>query len=122
MERAVSAEGLTRRHWQVLSELAAGPRSEVDLARALAPFLGPSGLASELDDLRGRGWLDRSAAGRMALTGTGRAAHERLSAEVGRMRRQVADGLTAEEYEATVAALARMVANVERALQATPAR
>jgi hypothetical protein len=35
---------------------------------------------------------------------------------VGRVRRHVADGLSRQEYERTVLVLARMVENVERAL------
>ena len=107
VESAVAGEALTRRHWQVLDALAA----DGGLA-ALAPF---DGVAEALDGLVARGWVTGTAAA-PELTGPGREAHGRLQARVTAMRRQVSDGLTAEEYAQTVAVLARMVANVERAL------
>ena len=115
VERAVAADGLTRRHWQVLHHLATAPEalSGAAVADDLEPF---TGVDAVLGDLAGRGWLRTTVDGRVALTASGRAAHERLMAAVGRMRRQVAEGLTPDEYAATVSALARMVANAERAL------
>ena len=107
VEHAVADEGLTRRHWQVLDTLAAD--GEV---AALASF---GGVGEALDDLVARGWVTGTPAF-PELTGPGRAGHGRLRARVAEMRRQVADGLTADEYAQTVAGLARMVANVERAL------
>jgi len=107
VEEAVASEGLTRRHWQVLHTLA----RDGGLA-ALAPF---GGVPEALDDLVARGWVTGTAAA-PELTGPGRAGHERLLAQVTGMRRQVAAGLTAEEYAQTVAGLARMVANAERVL------
>jgi hypothetical protein len=63
LDDVVAAEGLTRRHWQVLDALAAGPAARADLAAALASFAGPEEVDAVLADprLAGAGW-----------TGTGR--------------------------------------------------
>jgi hypothetical protein len=51
--RALAADELTRRHWQVLNTLARGPASPAELTQALEPFLrGPAPLAATtVDDL-----------------------------------------------------------------------
>ena len=74
-------------------------------------------LAQHID----RGWLDRGLDGELDLTRAGLAAHDRLLAEVTRLRRQVTEGLSGEEYERALAALQRMVANVERTLTSSGA-
>ena len=117
LDDVAAAEGLTRRHWQVLDSLAARPAGRADLAAALAPFATPEQVDAVLADLAGRGWVADD-----ALTADGRAAHERLAAAVGAFRRGVADGLTAEEYAQVVRGLARMVANLEAARGAQPRR
>ncbi|SDC97020.1 hypothetical protein SAMN05660690_3145 [Geodermatophilus telluris] len=115
LDAVVGAEGLTRRHWQVLQSVVDGPVERAGLRAALAPFAGPAEVDGAVADLTGRGWL-RDDAGRPAVTDDGRAAHARLAAAVGAFRRSVAEGLSEEEYARTVAGLARMVANLERAL------
>ncbi len=113
VDAVVVEEGLTRRHWQVLHPLAEGPGREADVRAALSDFPDVDAVVS---DLVGRGWVVRTAGGGVALTPDGTAAHDRVSRAVGRVRRHVADGLSRSEYERTVAVLARMVANIERAL------
>ena len=113
VDAAVAGEGLTRRHWQVLSTLAEAPAEEIRLSEALADFAGD--VPAVAADLVGRGWVDRST-GPLALTAEGRTAHERLGRAIGRVRRHVADGLSREEYERTVGVLSRMATNIERAL------
>jgi hypothetical protein len=116
VDRALSGEGLSRRHWQVLHALGSGGMQELDLRATLAPFGGPVDVPPVLADLTARGWVSRTGAGRLEHTEAGRAADERLVGQIAQLRRQVTDGLSAQEYERTVAALGRMVANVERAL------
>ncbi len=113
LDDVVAAEGLTRRHWQVLDSLAARPVPRADLVAALASFAAPEQVDAVLADLAARGWL--AGDGTTSLTAAGRAAHERVAEAVGRFRRRVADGLTAEEYAQVVHGLARMVANLEQA-------
>lgn len=52
-ERTLGADGLTRRHWQVLNTLAGGTSTAASLAVALQPFVddGASALERVLDDL-----------------------------------------------------------------------
>jgi hypothetical protein len=115
VEHAVRGAGLTRRHWQVLHDVAGGPTERSALVARLAPFADADGIDGVLGDLTARGWLDEAAAG-LTLTADGRAAHERLLVEVSRIRRQVTDGVTPEDYARTVATLERMVTTVESLL------
>lgn len=91
---------LSRREWQVLNATAEGRAA----ATALAPF---DGVAEAVRALEDRGWL---ADGR--LTGEGRAAHAAVSEQVARFRRRSTEGVSDEEYRATVGVLSRMAANV----------
>jgi DNA-binding MarR family transcriptional regulator len=104
----------------VLHSLADGPGRESDLRSVLADF--PGDVGAVVDELVGRGWVQRGTGEGVALTAEGRTAHEQLAAAVGRVRRTVADGLSAQEYETAVLVLARMVDNVERALREDPGR
>jgi DNA-binding MarR family transcriptional regulator len=114
VDAAVAGEGLTRRHWQVLHSLAVGERAATEVQGALRDF--PGDVGEVVSDLAGRGWLARAAPDRLRLTEDGAAAHDRVGRAVGRVRRHAADGLSREEYERTIAVLARMVGNMERAL------
>ncbi|SOC46215.1 DNA-binding transcriptional regulator, MarR family [Blastococcus aggregatus] len=114
LDSVVAAEGLTRRHWQVLHSLAGGVDQEADVVAALAGFSGDA--LGVVADLAARGWVDRRRAGLVQLTADGVAAHDRVSRAVGRVHRHTADGLSRQEYERTVLVLTRMVENVERAL------
>jgi DNA-binding MarR family transcriptional regulator len=114
VDAVVDAEGLTRRHWQVLHSLATGTEHEADVRTALAGFAGD--IDTVVSDLVARGWVARLGTGRVGLTPDGAAAHDRVSRAVGRVRRHAADGLSRSEYERTILVLSRMVANVERAL------
>jgi DNA-binding MarR family transcriptional regulator len=114
LDHAVAGEGLTRRHWQVLHSLVGGAGRENALRDALADF--PGDVGAVVADMVGRGWVDRRT-DEVELTPDGRAAHDRAAAVVGRVRKSVADGLSAQEYERTVLVLGRMVENVQRALR-----
>jgi DNA-binding MarR family transcriptional regulator len=114
VDSAVAGEGLTRRHWQVLHSLADGAARESDLRSTLADF--PGDVGAVVGELVERGWVARSAGDEVALTADGRAGHDRVAAAVGRVRRHVADGLSAREYERTIMVLERMAENLQRAL------
>jgi DNA-binding MarR family transcriptional regulator len=116
VDLAVAGEGLTRRPWQVLHSLSEGPAREDDLRSVLADF--PGDIGTVVTELVERKWVQRSAGDVVALTADGRSAHDRVAAAVGQVRRHVADGLSAEEYEQTVRVLGRMAENVERILPA----
>ncbi|NUW45724.1 MarR family transcriptional regulator [Nonomuraea rhodomycinica] len=99
----LDAGGVTRREWQVLNVLAAGddPRAQ------LAPF---AGVDDAHERLAGRGWAEGA-----ELTEEGRRAHAALAEQVGRIRRRAAEGVSREEYAATIDVLRRMAANLEAA-------
>ena len=115
--RALAAEGLTRRHWQVLDTLRVSPATAAELDAALEPFLGdaPAAAATVASDLAGRGWVAAPAAGRWALTEPGRRAHARLHERIVALRRRVRHGVTDQEYRTLTDTLRRMAANLESA-------
>jgi DNA-binding MarR family transcriptional regulator len=113
-DRLLGDQGLTRRHWQALTALQDGPATVGELDARLAPFLGEREPSTRpvLDDLAARGWATWAAGDRAASTPGGAAAHARLLAEVSAQRRRVTEGVSADEYQGTVAVLARMAANL----------
>jgi DNA-binding MarR family transcriptional regulator len=113
-DRLLGDRDLTRRHWQALTALQDGPATVAELDTRLAPFLDDQAPSTRpvLDDLAARGWATWSAGDRAASTPAGSAAHAGLLAEVSAQRRQVTEGVSAEEYQGTVAVLARMAANL----------
>jgi DNA-binding MarR family transcriptional regulator len=113
-ERILAGAGLTRRHWQALTTLQQGPATVQELDARLAPFLDDQEPTTRpvLDDLSARGWATWRAGDQAAVTPTGAAAHRELLADVSAHRRRVSDGITAEEYGATVAVLERMATNL----------
>jgi hypothetical protein len=113
-DRLLGGAGLTRRHWQALTALQAGPATVQALDAELAPFLDDQEptIGPVLEDLVARGWAAWSAGGAVAPTPAGTAAHGDLMADVSAHRRRVTDGITGEEYRATVAVLHRMAANL----------
>ena len=113
-DRLLGGSGLTRRHWQALTALQAGAATVQELDASLAPFLDDQEPTTRpvLDELAARGWATWTEGGQAATTPDGRAAHDELLAEVAAQRRRVADGVSPEEYRATVAVLQRMAANL----------
>ena len=113
-DRLLGGACLTRRHWQALTALQAGPATVQELDSSLAPFLDDQDPTTRpvLNDLAARGWATWTADDRVAATPAGAAAHGELLATVSAHRRRVADGVTAKEYRATLAVLRRMAANL----------
>lgn len=110
----LAAEGLTRRHWQVLNTVAARPMGRAEIDSALAPFLSddqPS-TAPIVEDLLFRGWLEGLGDGSFAVTADGRAEHTSLQDKVTANRLRLTEGVTAEEYAAVVDLLERMATNL----------
>ena len=58
--------------------------------------------------------LVASVAGRYALSAAGEATRARIAEDVNVTRRRLVDGVSQEEYRATVGVLQRMTANLER--------
>ncbi|MER7794158.1 winged helix DNA-binding protein [Streptomyces sp. NPDC097640] len=123
-ERTLSDSGLVRRHWQVLNTLAEGARSTAELTAALRPFWGEGAVTLDevLGDLERRGWVvQEGAGGPYALTSPGVEGHAVVAERIGAARRRITDGVTGEEYLATVGVLRRMAENLEGAEGVVPA-
>jgi len=106
--------GITRRQWQLLNVLSREPSTVEQLDAAVAPFLSADeqeSSAEHLTELIESGWVDATPTG-YDVTERGRAAFERLTEVVATQRTVVAEGITAEQYEQTVAVLERMARNL----------
>jgi hypothetical protein len=116
LDPTLAAEDLTRRHWQTMNFLHEGPSDAPALAEALRPFWGQGAITLDevLSDLERRA-LVVDDGGRCALTAAGKATRARIAEQVGVTRRRLVDGVTREEYLATVEVLQRMTANLEGA-------
>lgn len=117
-DHALGEDHLQRRHWQALNTLASTPLDRSGLAEALRPFWGDGAVTLDqvTGELLGRGWIAQDDDGTLALTPDGRAAHDAVRARVAATRRTVTDGLSGDEYQATVRVLRRMADNLEAAL------
>ncbi len=122
--------GVTRRQWQLLNVLSRGPATVEQLDAAVAPFLAsaagdadtdagataaeaattPSS-AEHLAELVESAWVDAAASG-YALTERGRTAFDALAATVAKLREEMSEGLTPEQYTETIAVLERMARNL----------
>jgi hypothetical protein len=111
MDRALVAEGVTRRHWQVLNILRESPADAAGIRDALRPFLteGASTLDEVTGDMARRGWLT----GSYALTPAGEAVHAAVRRKVLALRATFLTGLAEDEYHRTVRTLRHMAENLE---------
>lgn len=115
--------GLTRRHWQVLNTIRDGVSEETAVDGVLSPFTGaapgggPGGhaaaVSAEVDDLVRRGWVTRTD-GRLSVTVAGNHAYHDLLDAVSLARERVAEGISPEQYDTTVATLRQMAHNLGR--------
>jgi DNA-binding MarR family transcriptional regulator len=106
--------GVTRRQWQLLNVLSREPATVEQLDAAVAPFLSADdgeSSAEHLTELIESAWVSATHDG-YELTDRGRTAFERLAEVVATQRTIVADGVTPEQYEQTVAVLERMARNL----------
>lgn len=106
MARALDAESLSRRHWQVLNTIALGARTPEEVDAALTPF---GSTAGPVADLRTRGWVAEDG----GLTEAGREAHTRVEERVKAFRTAVTDGISDDDYRTTIRTLERCAANLE---------
>jgi DNA-binding MarR family transcriptional regulator len=114
-ERALDADGLTRRHWQVLNTLAAGPSTAAALTAALQPFVQEDAKAVEviIKDFFDRGWVRNVPDGGVEISERGRAVHEAAMKRVAETRQDLRRGITDDEYVCVVRILQRMASNLE---------
>jgi len=108
---ALAAHDLTRRHWQVLRALHEARRAQYDdLARTIAPFADTAELDRVIGDLFARGWLQHEP--RLELTAEGVAGHDAAFGAVQGVRAAITEGISRDEYAATLDVLRRMAANL----------
>jgi hypothetical protein len=114
-ERALDADGLTRRHWQVLNTLAAGPSTNAALTAALQPFVEDDAKAVEVvrNDFLGRGWVRNIPDGGLEISEQGRTAHEAAMQRVAETRQALRRGITDDEHVSVIRILQRMASNLE---------
>ncbi|MEQ1735786.1 MAG: MarR family transcriptional regulator [Rhodoglobus sp.] len=110
--------GVTRRQWQLLNVLSTQPSTIDQLDAAVAPFLSAAAgdnpaetSAEHLAELVDSAWVDVGPAG-YNLTERGLSAFERLEAVVANQRTQIAEGVSTDQYEQTVATLELMARNL----------
>ncbi|MEB7503912.1 MarR family winged helix-turn-helix transcriptional regulator [Arthrobacter koreensis] len=120
--------GLTRRQWQMMNLLTNGPATGPELSDQLRPFFPPveTGSSAELiDELVDSGWV-AVREGEYSLTDLGSRSLENLRGAVERIREQLTEEVSEEEYTALVSVLKRMAGNLgwretpERPAQDTP--
>ena len=114
-ERALDADGLTRRQWQVLNALAAGPTTIAALTAALQPFVQGESMTTEviIIDFLDRGWVRNVPDGGVEISERGRAAHEAAMQRVAETRQALRCGITDDEYVTVIRILQRMASNLE---------
>ncbi|MGV8882584.1 MAG: MarR family winged helix-turn-helix transcriptional regulator [Rhodoglobus sp.] len=111
--------GVTRRQWQLLNVLSRESSTAAQLDAAVAPFLNltppepgePEASVEHLTELIDSGWVDATPSG-YELTERGRNAFDRLADVVAVSRARMTEGLTAEQYDETLAVLERMARNL----------
>jgi hypothetical protein len=102
--------------WQILNIVSRGAATYDEIAEALAPFWDRAGteLDPVLDELQGRGLVEPDADGTWTITSTGSSVRDAAGERVGSIRDRLADGITAEQYEQTIAVLSTMAADLEQ--------
>lgn len=120
-EATLGVQRVSRRQWQILNGLAEGTPA-AELLQSLTVFEDAQGVQAGVTGLLERGWVRTGASNAGAsdtaveLTDQGREQHTRVATQIRAMRNSVTDGLSAEDYRAVVAGLARMAENLERML------
>ncbi|GIG66623.1 MarR family transcriptional regulator [Phytomonospora endophytica] len=104
---------VTQPLWWVLSHTeAAGGMDRDALAAKLRDITADdSTIPYAVEEARSRGWLVQSDAGRLTLTGAGRAAHARIGEVAGSVRGELHKGVSDEDYLLVVKTLRRIIAN-----------
>jgi DNA-binding MarR family transcriptional regulator len=112
-DRRLGDASLSRRQWQLLNLLEAGPRSVPELQTELEPFLSeaPDDLSDALSALVTRGWAE-SQDNVVILTEIGQAQFQLIKTRVAELHGSLMVGISPEEYRATIDVLGRMAANL----------
>lgn len=106
--------GITRRQWQLMNLLADKPSTADELTEALGPFIPETedeGPQAPVEELVESGWVSATD-GHFALTDTGRASLASLGDVIDRTRAVLAQGISEDEYAATLDVLERIARNL----------
>ncbi|MBO9553238.1 hypothetical protein [Cellulomonas sp.] len=113
-EEVLARDGLTRRHWQVLNVVHAGPADEAAVAQVLAAFEpsfeGPAG-SGELTLLTSRRWLRREPEG-YVFTEDGEEHFRVLEERVAAFRQAVVEGVSEQDYATAIGVLEQVARNL----------
>ncbi|MBB5121386.1 hypothetical protein AF335_13605 [Streptomyces eurocidicus] len=116
IQSAMARTDVTQPQWWTLNHVAGAPDglTREEVGDRLRPFieLGRELTDNAVDHLLARGWLVSGADGRLRLTEAGREAKSRTKDLVTRLRSEIHEGITDEEYAATLTVLQRMIVNV----------
>lgn len=113
-DATVEEHGVTRRQWQIMNLLAEAPATAAELNESLKPFFSQTAeesSAEHLDELLESNWINDDD-GKYSLTELGRNSLALLGDVVDRNREQVIDGISDQEYSATLDVLQRMARNL----------
>ena len=113
-DAVLGSAAVTPRHWQILNLLEDGPASYAQIDDEAAPYLAPHmpTVRPVVDDLCSRGWATPVGPDRVALTETGVKALMDIQSRVAADRQRVTEGITDDQYRASVDVLARMATNL----------
>lgn len=116
-DRLLAEAGVSRRQWQTLNTIGAGPVDDAGLADALRPFweVNHENLEDVIADSTAQGWVDREPDGHYVLTDAGRAVHAAAADSVGRIRELSAAGISEAEFDRAMDVIQRLIGNLERA-------
>ncbi|UQI49092.1 MarR family winged helix-turn-helix transcriptional regulator [Streptomyces sp. HU2014] len=116
IQSAMARTDVTQPEWWTLNHVAGAEDglTREEVGDRLRPFieLGRELTGHAVDHLLARGWLREGADGRLRLTEAGREAKSRTKDLVTRLRSEIHEGVTDEEYAATLTVLQRMIDNV----------
>ncbi|WP_028476837.1 hypothetical protein [Nocardia sp. CNY236] len=113
-----NAHGVGRSHWQALRTAQDGDTSLERFTIEAGEFYGPAQIDELLTSLTGNGWLRLVPADDgtdMQLTDSGRELLEQMGQTQARTMQIAADGVSQEDYAATLRTLDRIVENLEAA-------
>ena len=113
MSARLAALDVTEPLWWVLAhtEAAGGMDRDALVATLSGIAEHASTIPDAIEEARSRGWLLHSDAGRLTLTGAGRAAHARIGEVAGDVRGELHKGVSDEDYLLVVRTLRRIISN-----------
>jgi DNA-binding MarR family transcriptional regulator len=116
LEATLAEVRLTRRQWQVLNTLNAGPATPAELGHALRPFSLADGTGAHERDMASlvQRQLVFLQDGLLALTPSGTALHAKATGLVEAAREDLTAGIGPDEYAMAVSVLERMCNNAAR--------